>query len=73
MHHDYSHFYWGMHWIWWILWILLLVWIFATPWPPYSRRKKEETPMDILKKRFARGDIAREEFQEGKRVLEQSL
>ena len=31
---------------------------------------KEESPLDILKKRFARGEISKEEFEQMKKVLE---
>ena len=60
----------GMHLIWWIVWVVLLVWIFFTPYNiPYQRTKKED-PLDILKKRFAKGEITKEEFEESKKVLE---
>jgi uncharacterized membrane protein len=34
----------------------------------HGRRSSE--PLDILQERFARGEISRTEFEEGKRVLE---
>lgn len=59
-----------MHWIWWILWILSLVWIFATPWNIPGQRTIRETPLDILKKRFARGEITKEEYEERKQIFD---
>ena len=64
-----GHHYWGMHWIWWILWIIFLIWIFATPWDLPGQRTKKETPLDILKKRYAAGEIDSEEFEERKKAL----
>lgn len=33
------------------------------------RHEKKETPLEILKKRYAKGEISKEEFEEMKRVL----
>jgi putative membrane protein len=62
----------GMHWIWWILWMLLLIWIFATPWDIPGQRTTRETPIDILKRRFANAEITKEEFDERKKILQQN-
>ena len=70
MWHMYEGHYWGMHWIWWALWIILLFWIFATPWEVPGQRKKKESPLDILKRRYASGEINTQEFEERKKVLE---
>jgi len=59
----------GMHLIWWFIWIIFLVWIFFIPTDiPYQRSKKE-SPLEILKKRFAKGEISKEEFEESKKTL----
>ncbi len=67
-HFEGNHF-WGMHWIWWILWIVFLVWVFATPWEVPGQRIKKETPLDILERRYAAGEIDSEEFEERKKAL----
>ncbi|MGB5821668.1 MAG: SHOCT domain-containing protein [Saonia sp.] len=59
----------GMHFVWWIIWLILLIWIFFVPYDiPYQKFKKED-PLAILKKRFANGEITKEEFEESKRIL----
>ena len=66
---EHEH-YWGMHWIWWILWIILLIWIFLTPWDIPGQRKKKDSPLHILQKRYAAGEINTEEYEERKKVIE---
>jgi putative membrane protein len=68
MLYDGYHF-WGMHLIWWFIWVSLIFWIFATPYPiPYERRRKD-SPLDILQKRFASGQITKEVYEEHKAIL----
>ena len=72
MLYDGYHF-WGMHLIWWVIWIFLLFWIFAIPYNiPYQRMKKD-SPLDILQRRFALGEITNEEYQEKKKIIENDL
>ena len=68
MHWGYS--FWGMHLVWWIVWVVLLVWIFVTPWDVPGQRKRPDSPLDILKKRYASGEIGREQFERMKEDLE---
>lgn len=67
--HLYDGHFGGMHLIWWIIWAIFLIWIFATPWDVPGQRIKKETPLDILKKRYAAGEIDSEEFEERKKAL----
>jgi uncharacterized membrane protein len=49
--------------------IAVMVWMMrghTAPPPPYHRRD----PIDILKDRFARGEIDKEEFEERRKILE---
>ena len=50
--------------------IILLVVFNIIPYRP--KTELEEDAMDILKRRFARGEIEREEFEERKKILKQS-
>lgn len=41
--------------------------------PPYDipgQRRKKDTPLDILKKRFANGEITEKEYYEKKSIIE---
>jgi putative membrane protein len=69
MHLFEGHF-WGMHLIWWIIWLIFIIWIFVTPWSVPGTRIKKETPLDILKKRYAKGEISKDEFYEIKNNLQ---
>jgi putative membrane protein len=50
--------------------VLLVRWL-GGPWhaAPSRQLPPERTPLDILKERFARGDIDKAEFEERRRVL----
>jgi len=63
----------GMHLIWWCIWIFFLFWIFATPYRIPFQRMKKDSPLDILQRRFALGEITNEEYQEKKKILENDL
>lgn len=67
MWHMHEGHYWGMHWWWWIFWAMTFGIAFILL--RKNRSRKEESAMDILKKRFARGEIDQEEFEARKRVL----
>lgn len=63
----------GMGW-WWIIGIIVLI---AVIWPVSQRfnrnnnvtRETEKTALDILKERYARGEITKQEFEERKQDL----
>lgn len=67
--HGAYHF-WGMHLFWWIVWVGLLIWIFATPYEIPGARRGRDGAMDILKKRFAKGEIDEAEFTAKKKLLQ---
>jgi putative membrane protein len=65
--------FWGMHLFWWILWFIFIFWIFATPYNIPGQRMKKDSPLDILKKRFASGEITKEDYEERKRIIEADM
>lgn len=74
MMHDWSWFYRGYGGVilFWIAVIILIVWAIkylARNRQNYQTTAKEESPLDILKKRYARGEIDRQEFEEKKKDL----
>lgn len=64
-----ENYYWGMNLIWWILWIILFVWIFAVPYDIPFQRNKKQSAFDILKRRYAAGEINAEEYKNIKNNL----
>jgi len=65
--------YYGMHLVWWFVWVMLLLWIFATPYNIPGQRTKKDTPLDILKKRFAAGQITKEDYLDHKSILDKKF
>lgn len=65
-----NYYFWGMHLIWWIIWIALLFWIFAIPYDIPGQRNKINKPLDMMKKRYASGQINKAEYEEKKKLLE---
>lgn len=49
--------------------VLLLRWLGGSGHPHASHLPPVKTPLDILKERFARGEIDKQEFEERRRVL----
>ena len=63
----------GMGWGWIIglILLVLVIWLVvrSTTQNAASENKTEETALDVLKKRYARGEISKEEFEDKKKDL----
>lgn len=68
----YDHHFIGMHWLWWVISIVIILLITFNVIPFRPKNDLKEDAIDILKIRFAKGEIEREEFEERKKILKQS-
>ncbi len=55
--------------IFWILVIIGLVLLIKYLWESGGAKREQESALEILKKRYARGEISKEEFEEKKKDL----
>ena len=70
MYHD-GWVFWGMHLFWWLFWIVLILGFFSLIAPvPRRKARARETPLEILQRRYAAGEISSEEYEERNAVLE---
>jgi putative membrane protein len=69
----YDQYYWGMHFFWWFAWIMLLIWIFAVPYDIPGQRKRKDSALDILQKRFAAGEITTDDYNHKREILENDV
>jgi putative membrane protein len=53
----------------WILPIALIVWGVASLRGGQRPSEREDTPLEILRRRYARGEISQEEFEQATRTL----
>ena len=59
----------GFMWFFWILIIVAIVFLFKAGDSDKGSDKSGETPLEILEKRYARGEIDEEEFRRRKNEL----
>ena len=63
--------FWGMHFFWWIFWVMALITLFSPNIP--TRVRKAETYFDLLKRRYANGEIDSKEYEKCKEKLKQEI
>lgn len=68
MHFDGWGFF-GMHVFWWLFWIILIL-VLLGLFEPVPRGKVRETPLQVLQRRYAAGEISTQEYEERKSRLE---
>lgn len=62
----------GMHVFWWIFWAALLIWAYRWAMSMLKRleRQGRETPLEVLKRRYAAGEFSTQEYEERQARLE---
>jgi putative membrane protein len=71
MWHMYDgHHFGGMHFFWWFFWLIFILWAYRTSRKNTSQQSKEDNSLEILKKRFAKGEITKDEYEEMKKILD---
>jgi len=62
----------GMHGLWWFFWLALIGVLVFYGWgsPSAKRRRPHETPLDVLQRRLASGEIAPEQYEQRKALLD---
>jgi putative membrane protein len=69
---------WGNHWMFggwmWVFWIAIIVGVFflvkrLVQQSKPGEQKQEESPLEVLKKRYAKGEIDKDEFEQKKKDL----
>lgn len=68
----YEHHFIGMHWIWWIVLVAIFLLVIFNILPYRPKTEPPEDALDILEKRFAQGEIEREELEERKKILKEN-
>lgn len=65
----FDHHFIGMHWLWWIFLTVMVLLLVFNIVPYRSDNQLNEDALEILKKRFARGEIEKEEYEERRRII----
>ena len=61
--------FWGMHFFWWLFWVAAVMLLFS-PMTPVSAGRRRETPLQVLQRRYATGEVTTVEYEERKATLE---
>ena len=64
----FEHHYWGMHLFWWIFWVVIIALLLFSPWPTRLLTRRD-TAIEVLRRRFAAGEITEEEYRQRLAVL----
>ena len=62
---QFGHHFWGMHLFWWLFWIVVVAALLLWPW-----QGRRETAIEMLRRRYAAGEITDEEYRQRLGVLD---
>ena len=63
----------GMHGLWWIFWVVLIVVLVFFGWGRGGEgRRPRETPLEVLQRRLANGEVSPEDYEKRKALLDRS-
>jgi putative membrane protein len=62
-----------MNLMWWFVWCVLFLWIFVLPFDIPGQRRRKDSALDILQKRFANSEISVDEYNEKRKIIENDL
>jgi putative membrane protein len=61
----------GMHAFWWIFWVIVIAGVaLALARGSDGRSRERETPLETLRRRYARGEVSTQEYEERRAILE---
>jgi putative membrane protein len=63
----------SVHGLWWILWLVVLIGLvvfYVWGQPGVRRQDSRDTPLDVLKRRLASGELSPEEYEKRKALLD---
>ncbi|MEO7151196.1 MAG: SHOCT domain-containing protein [Burkholderiaceae bacterium] len=62
----------GMHGLWWFFWVALIGVLVFYGWgsPSAKRQRPRESPIDVLRRRLASGEITPEQYEQRKALLD---
>ena len=69
--YQYNHHFGGMHFWWWLIGAFVIIGFFIFFVVVYFIKPNKEAPLEILKRRYARGEIGKDEFESAKKALKE--
>lgn len=72
MLYDGGYYMGGMHGLWWFFWVVLIGVLVFYGWgnPSEQRPRPRETPLEVLQRRLAGGEITPDQYEERKALLD---
>lgn len=73
MFFDHGDFMGGMHAMWWVFWLVVALVVSLAVWSPQRRHRPSgdgASPLDILQRRLARGEMTPEAYEQAKAILD---